>query len=131
MTVHRYNFYLAHATNFYLSKVPCRLHWSRVEPAWARFSSSTSRWKQRQGRDAYARDARVQGLKSRAAFKLLEVRRRAIFELACKLLTDVVVIRTELRHSWMPSTGSSERAKPSSIWQVPSAYWAMHGPYLR
>ncbi|KAF5002632.1 hypothetical protein FDECE_10563 [Fusarium decemcellulare] len=38
-----------------------------------RWSSSASRWKQRQGRDAYARGAKVQGLKSRAAFKLLEV----------------------------------------------------------
>ncbi|KAF4461728.1 ribosomal RNA large subunit methyltransferase J [Fusarium albosuccineum] len=37
-----------------------------------RWSSSASRWKQRQGRDAYARGAKVQGLKSRAAFKLLE-----------------------------------------------------------
>lgn len=42
-------------------------------------SSASSRWKQRQGRDAYARDARVQGLKSRAAFKLLEVRLRYIY----------------------------------------------------
>lgn len=32
-------------------------------------------WKQRQAGDAYAREARVKGLKSRAAFKLLEVRR--------------------------------------------------------
>jgi hypothetical protein len=39
-----------------------------------RWSSSGSRWKQRQGRDSYARGAKVQGLKSRAAFKLLEVR---------------------------------------------------------
>ncbi|KAG4264245.1 hypothetical protein FPRO03_08500 [Fusarium proliferatum] len=38
-----------------------------------RWSSSGSRWKQRQGRDAYARGAKVQGLKSRAAFKLLEM----------------------------------------------------------
>ncbi|EEU45364.1 uncharacterized protein NECHADRAFT_41834 [Fusarium vanettenii 77-13-4] len=38
-----------------------------------RWSSSGSRWKQRQGRDAYARNAKVQGLKSRAAFKLLEM----------------------------------------------------------
>ncbi|KAM0414746.1 hypothetical protein ACHAPD_005929 [Fusarium lateritium] len=38
-----------------------------------RWSSSGSRWKQRQGRDSYARGAKVQGLKSRAAFKLLEV----------------------------------------------------------
>ncbi|KAJ6782651.1 hypothetical protein PWT90_00204 [Aphanocladium album] len=30
-------------------------------------------WKQRQGKDSYAREAKVQGLKSRAAFKLLEM----------------------------------------------------------
>ncbi|KAH6985614.1 FtsJ-like methyltransferase-domain-containing protein [Ilyonectria sp. MPI-CAGE-AT-0026] len=42
--------------------------------AWhARSAASTSRWKQRQGRDSFARDAKVQGLKSRAAFKLLEM----------------------------------------------------------
>ncbi|KID83404.1 Ribosomal RNA large subunit methyltransferase E [Metarhizium guizhouense ARSEF 977] len=38
-----------------------------------RWSSSSSRWKQRQGRDAFSREAKVQGLKSRAAFKLLEM----------------------------------------------------------
>jgi hypothetical protein len=38
-----------------------------------RNSSSSTRWKSRQGRDSYAREAKVQGLKSRAAFKLLEV----------------------------------------------------------
>ncbi|EXU98603.1 23S rRNA methylase domain protein [Metarhizium robertsii] len=38
-----------------------------------RWSSSSSRWKQRQVRDAFSRGAKVQGLKSRAAFKLLEV----------------------------------------------------------
>ncbi|TWU71671.1 2' O-ribose methyltransferase [Metarhizium rileyi] len=38
-----------------------------------RWSSSNSRWKQRQGRDMFAREAKVQGLKSRAAFKLLEM----------------------------------------------------------
>lgn len=37
-------------------------------------SSASSRWKLRQGSDFYAREAKVQGLKSRAAFKLLEVR---------------------------------------------------------
>ncbi|KAH7148966.1 FtsJ-like methyltransferase-domain-containing protein [Dactylonectria macrodidyma] len=42
-------------------------------PCLARSASSTSRWKQRQGRDSFARDAKVQGLKSRAAFKLLEM----------------------------------------------------------
>lgn len=36
--------------------------------------SSSTRWKSRQGKDSFARDARVLGLKSRAAFKLLEVR---------------------------------------------------------
>ncbi|KAK5002713.1 hypothetical protein LTR28_011081, partial [Elasticomyces elasticus] len=38
-----------------------------------RLSSSSTRWKSRQSRDSFARDARVQGLKSRAAFKLLEL----------------------------------------------------------
>ncbi|KAI1270619.1 23S ribosomal RNA methyltransferase [Xylariaceae sp. FL1019] len=38
-----------------------------------RWSSSNSRWKQRQGTDYFAREAKVQGLKSRAAFKLLEM----------------------------------------------------------
>ncbi|KAH8786171.1 FtsJ-like methyltransferase-domain-containing protein [Hyaloscypha finlandica] len=38
-----------------------------------RNSSSSTRWKSRQGRDSYAREAKVQGLKSRAAFKLLEI----------------------------------------------------------
>lgn len=37
-------------------------------------SSSSTRWKSRQAQDSYSRDARVMGLKSRAAFKLLEVR---------------------------------------------------------
>ncbi|KAJ4395890.1 2' O-ribose methyltransferase [Gnomoniopsis smithogilvyi] len=36
-------------------------------------SSSSSQWKSRQSRDRYARDAKVQGLKSRAAYKLLEM----------------------------------------------------------
>lgn len=36
-------------------------------------SSSSTRWKTRQTNDAYAREAKVSGLKSRAAFKLLEI----------------------------------------------------------
>ncbi|KAF2659511.1 FtsJ-domain-containing protein [Lophiostoma macrostomum CBS 122681] len=36
-------------------------------------SSSSTRWKSRQGNDFFAREAKVQGLKSRAAFKLLEL----------------------------------------------------------
>ncbi|TGO55092.1 hypothetical protein BOTNAR_0252g00100 [Botryotinia narcissicola] len=35
-------------------------------------SSSSTRWKSRQGKDSWAKEAKVQGLKSRAAFKLLE-----------------------------------------------------------
>ena len=38
-----------------------------------RWSSSSSRWTQRQSGDHYTREARVQNLKSRAAFKLLEM----------------------------------------------------------
>lgn len=44
----------------------------------ARHSSSSTRWKERQGRDFFAKAAKVQGLKSRAAFKLLEVHRALI-----------------------------------------------------
>ncbi|KAF1942487.1 FtsJ-domain-containing protein [Clathrospora elynae] len=36
-------------------------------------SSSSTRWKSRQGKDFFSKEARVQGLKSRAAFKLLEL----------------------------------------------------------
>ncbi|KAI2469472.1 23S ribosomal RNA methyltransferase [Annulohypoxylon bovei var. microspora] len=38
-----------------------------------RWSSSSPRWKQRQGNDYYTREAKVHGLKSRAAFKLLDM----------------------------------------------------------
>ena len=36
-------------------------------------TSSSTRWKARQSRDSFAREAKVAGLKSRAAFKLLEI----------------------------------------------------------
>ena len=36
-------------------------------------SSASTRWQARQGKDKFARDAKAQGLRSRAAFKLLEV----------------------------------------------------------
>ncbi|KIW05723.1 hypothetical protein, variant [Verruconis gallopava] len=36
-------------------------------------SSSSTRWKSRQARDHFSREAKVNGLKSRAAFKLLEI----------------------------------------------------------
>ncbi|KAF3049495.1 2' O-ribose methyltransferase [Didymella keratinophila] len=46
---------------------------SRANAPRTRASSSSTRWKTRQGNDFFAREARVQGLKSRAAFKLLEL----------------------------------------------------------
>lgn len=39
-----------------------------------RNASSSSQWKSRQSKDRFARQAKVQGLKSRAAWKLIEVR---------------------------------------------------------
>jgi len=48
--------------------VPPR-NWTFRRPA----SSSSRQWRDRQGKDVFAREARVQGLKSRAAFKLLQV----------------------------------------------------------
>jgi hypothetical protein len=39
-------------------------------------SASSTQWKARQFKDQYARDAKVQGLKSRAAFKLLEMNQK-------------------------------------------------------
>ncbi|KAL2105261.1 hypothetical protein VUR80DRAFT_8666 [Thermomyces stellatus] len=41
--------------------------------ATARSASSATRWKTRQGSDPFAREAKLKGLKSRAAFKLLEM----------------------------------------------------------
>ncbi|CAJ2502634.1 Uu.00g100280.m01.CDS01 [Anthostomella pinea] len=46
---------------------------ARVAGGSVRWAASNSRWKQRQGSDYFAREAKVQGLKSRAAFKLLEM----------------------------------------------------------
>ncbi|KAI0143861.1 ribosomal RNA methyltransferase MRM2 [Hypoxylon sp. NC0597] len=56
--------------------VPFSRSWSPVAPIapeTIRWASSNSRWKQRQGSDYYAREAKVRGLKSRAAFKLIEM----------------------------------------------------------
>ncbi|KAK2615366.1 hypothetical protein N8I77_002128 [Diaporthe amygdali] len=41
-----------------------------------RNASSSSQWKSRQSKDRYARQAKVQGLKSRAAWKLIEINDR-------------------------------------------------------
>ncbi|CAN9424856.1 unnamed protein product [Alternaria alternata] len=45
----------------------------RNVPSSRRSSSSSTKWKSRQGRDFFSKEAKVQGLKSRAAFKLLEL----------------------------------------------------------
>ncbi|KEF51572.1 ribosomal RNA large subunit methyltransferase J [Exophiala aquamarina CBS 119918] len=43
-----------------------------IAKTWKRYASSR-RWTDRQGKDQFARAAKVQGLKSRAAFKLLQI----------------------------------------------------------
>ncbi|KIW63039.1 hypothetical protein PV04_09918 [Phialophora macrospora] len=48
----------------------------RPVPRWRSASSSTRRWTERQKGDHFARAAKVQGLKSRAAFKLLQINER-------------------------------------------------------
>ncbi|KDN61014.1 putative FtsJ-like methyltransferase [Colletotrichum sublineola] len=61
-----------------------------------RASSSNSRWKMRQGRDMFAREAKVQGLKSRAAFKLLEMDAKyKIFRKGQTVVDLVAVERTK------------------------------------
>ncbi|KAH6667015.1 FtsJ-like methyltransferase-domain-containing protein [Plectosphaerella plurivora] len=74
-----------------------------------RFSSSNSRWKSRQGNDLYAREARVQGLKSRAAFKLLEASLDAKYSVFKK--GQVVVDLGYAPGSW--SQVAVERTKPT------------------
>ncbi|KAF7504759.1 hypothetical protein GJ744_001760 [Endocarpon pusillum] len=62
-----------------LSSIPHRLrlslHLNSFHPFFAR-SASSHRWLERQSKDRFARQARVQGLKSRAAFKLLQINER-------------------------------------------------------
>lgn len=75
-----------------------------------RFSSSSSstRWKSRQGRDSFAREAKAQGLKSRAAFKLLEV--------GAQVAPEIV---TQLRyHRSIRNTNYSKEDKRSWTWSV-------------
>jgi hypothetical protein len=75
-----------------------------------RWSSSNSRWKQRQGKDFFAREAKVQGLKSRAAFKLLEVGYRHLH----KPCTSTYNLDATTR--WTPSISYSKGARLSLIW---------------
>lgn len=83
----------------------------------ARAASSTpssSRWKQRQGRDKYARDAKVLALKSRAAFKLLEV--SLLDPGGGREGPQALTRRAEAR--WMKSIASSSPTRRLSTWQA-------------
>ncbi|KAM7199402.1 ribosomal RNA large subunit methyltransferase [Naviculisporaceae sp. PSN 640] len=71
-------------------------------------SSSKSRWKQRQGSDHFAREAKVQGLKSRAAFKLLEMDTK--YKLFKKASGQIIVDLGFAPGSW--SQVALERTKP-------------------
>lgn len=82
--------------------------------ATARSASSATRWKTRQGSDPFAREAKLKGLKSRAAFKLLEVR------LTYFLCSNVVLTTVLSSFSgplltggcrWTQSTDCSRRGK--------------------
>ncbi|KHN96170.1 Ribosomal RNA large subunit methyltransferase E [Metarhizium album ARSEF 1941] len=55
-----------------------------------RWSSSNSRWKQRRAKDTFSREAKVQGLKSRAAFKLLEMDSKYRFFRPGQTVVDLV-----------------------------------------
>ncbi|KAI1484764.1 FtsJ-like methyltransferase-domain-containing protein [Biscogniauxia mediterranea] len=70
-------------------------------------SSSNSTWKQRQANDPYAREAKVQGLRSRAAFKLLEIDSRYDIFKRGQLVVDLGYAPG----SW--SQVAMERTKPS------------------
>ena len=59
--------YLDYLSNPFKSHLPLRTVAIRFA------SSSSMRWQSRQAKDKYAIQAKVQGLKSRAAYKLLEV----------------------------------------------------------
>ncbi|KAI9782668.1 MAG: 2' O-ribose methyltransferase [Peltula sp. TS41687] len=55
-------------------------------------SASSQRWKSRQERDRFSREARVQGLKSRAAFKLLEINERYKILKRGQTVVDLVAV---------------------------------------
>jgi len=60
----------AHNVHTTCTVAPCSLPTHQIRHS---ASSSSTRWRARQFRDRFAREAKVQGLKSRAAFKLLEI----------------------------------------------------------
>lgn len=74
-------------------------------------SSSSKRWQNRQGKDKFSISAKVQGLKSRAAFKLLEV----CLQLRCVKAYDLTQ-PLSLRST--RNTKSFAMGKLLSIWSV-------------
>ena len=78
-----------------------------------RFSSSSSkRWQTRQGKDKFATQAKVQGLKSRAAFKLLEVGSN----ISCSSRRFSILFANLRRLT--RNTRSFAKVKPSLIWSA-------------
>ncbi|KAL8923801.1 MAG: hypothetical protein Q9172_002982 [Xanthocarpia lactea] len=78
----------------------CPQHKARL-PTWigahrrSASSSSSTRWQTRQGRDKYATKAKVEGLKSRAAYKLLQINEKhKIFKPGQTVVDLVAVDRT-------------------------------------
>lgn len=86
-------------------KQPCRLTKSIARCS----SSSSKRWQNRQGKDKFAISAKVQGLKSRAAYKLLEVNSDLPFP-CIGLLTSLFRLMRDI--------SSFEMAKLSLTWSV-------------
>ncbi|KAL8740954.1 MAG: hypothetical protein Q9190_006389 [Brigantiaea leucoxantha] len=71
-----------------------------------RFSSSSSkRWQTRQGKDKFATTAKVQGLKSRAAFKLLEIDQKHKIFRKGQTIVDLVCQVTHLARGHRTSPG--------------------------
>lgn len=85
--------------------------------------ASSKRWQARQQKDQFTREAAVQGLKSRAAFKLFQVRSSMMFPIIN--LDNVHFVpwkeRVANESRLMKNTGYSDVDKPLSIWYASSA----------
>lgn len=68
-------------------------------------SKSSGAWTRRQGRDTFTREAKVQGLKSRAAFKLLEVHYTHTLFLPSPISPSTSLLQSQkLTSSFLPPT---------------------------
>ena len=79
-------------------------------------SASSRRWQTRQARDSFAINARVQGLKSRAAFKLLEVSKLKPAILSMTFLGKSCPLNRSTRS--MKNTRYSVEVRQLWIWYV-------------